>query len=100
MLIQQTFYPKTEEILIELHFFLKGSLLEEIFPDNVVLLFLHYHTQTCILSCVFFMYLTSLPSFGSSGLLFFFFFFPERTQRLWIITLNKDTILENIDEVF
>lgn len=79
-------------------FFSKDLSRKNLVQIFVVLLFLHNRTQTHVLSCVFFMYLTSPP-------LFFwifwsplqFFFSSERTQRLWIITLNKDTILEDLD---
>lgn len=81
MLIQQTVYPNTEEILIEQrqHFSQRISLgkkkLVQIF---VVLLFLHNHTHTRILSSVFFlMYLTSFAPLLDplEPTLFFSFFF-------------------------
>lgn len=100
MLIQQTVYLNTEDILIgqRQHFSLKDLSWKKPVQIFVVLLFLHYHTQTCILSCVFFNVFNFFPHcFGSSGVLFCLFFFSKRTQRLWIITLNKDTILEDLD---
>ncbi len=63
MLIQQTVYPNTRGNTdwAKTTFFSKDLSQKKFVQIFVVLLFLHNHTQTRILSCVFFMYLTSFP---------------------------------------
>lgn len=55
MLIQQTVHPNTEEILIEQRqlIFLKGSLGRKLVQISVVLLFLHYQTNSYTELCFF-----------------------------------------------
>lgn len=102
MLIQQTVHPNTEEILIEQRqlIFLKGSLGRNLVQISVVLLFLHYHRQTRILSCVFFNVFNSSPSLldrlKSTPFFFFLSFCFQKDAALLDYYLERGRYLRRL----
>lgn len=101
MLIQQTVYLNTEEILIEQRqHFSQRNLSWKKLVQIFVLLFLHYHTQTRILNCVLFFYVFNFPVywiFWSPLLFLSIFYFFLKDVALVDYYLDKDTILEDLD---